>query len=181
MAGLMPLFYLFVAIRAAVEGGPTHLSGSLVPAVLVFGVVNVVGAAFIFRPIDKFLVNSGGIAFPEKWIIIGVAKANGGTPPFRVHASRETGQECEHKGLEGSAQARKRCGLPMARPATYLDVMARTGGHAAKRLAGARWLGVGGYGAALCAPGSGSSRGICGAFVATPRDWWHKSGTPAKW
>ncbi len=34
-----------------------------------YGVVNVVGAAFIFRPIDRFLVNPAGIALPEKWII----------------------------------------------------------------------------------------------------------------
>ena len=59
MVGSMPLFYLFVAIRAAVECEPSHLSSSLVSEVLVFGVVNVVGAAFIFRPIDKFLVNPG--------------------------------------------------------------------------------------------------------------------------
>jgi integrase len=63
----------------------------------------------------------------------------------------------------------------------YLGVMARAGGHADKCSAGARWLGVGGYGATLCAPGSGSSRGICGAFVAAPCRPWHKSGTRRRW
>ena len=67
----MPLFYLFVAIRAVVEGEPSHLTSSLVPAVLVFGVVNVIGAAFIFHPIDKFLVNPGSTALPENRIIRG--------------------------------------------------------------------------------------------------------------
>jgi hypothetical protein len=42
----------------------------------------------------------------------GLRKANGEAPPIRLHASRETGQECEHEGLEGGARARRDCGLP---------------------------------------------------------------------
>ncbi len=118
-----------------------------------------------------------GIPLNDEAVV--VLRRQAGKHPCFVFTHR--GKPVRNVNTKAWKAALRDCGLPLARPAPYLGVMARTGGHTAQCAAGARRVGVGGYGAALCAPGSGSSREICGAFVAAPCRRRHKSGTRRRW
>ena len=72
----------------------------------------------------------------------------------------QAGETGQHEDLVQGSQASRYRGLPLARSAAYLGELARAAGHPVARVAGARWMGECGDGAAVRAPDCRSSGAV---------------------
>ena len=106
---------------------------------------------------DQAKARKGDRRAAQRHGIAGGARAERQTSGAGVYLRRSAHQAGQHGSLVQSAQARQYRGLSLARSAPHMGELARAGRDTALRVTGTRRMGDREDGAALCAPGRGTS------------------------